>query len=73
MKKKILSTSLGLMLTLGMLLPLNHSLVNVGNHSATQVNVNAGPCIKVKADGTLVNICDGGVQQLDVSWNSGGG
>lgn len=72
MKKQILSTGVGLMLTLGMLLPLNHSFVNVGNPSTTQVNVNGGGCIRVLSNGTTVNIC-AGVQPQDVSWNSGGG
>ncbi|MEZ4673491.1 MAG: hypothetical protein R2932_04515 [Caldilineaceae bacterium] len=71
MKNKILSTVFGLMLTFGMLLPLNHSFVNVQGLSASHVNVNGNICIKVLADGTKVNTCD--LQQLDVSWNSGAG
>ena len=75
MKKQILSTGLGLILTLGLLLPLNHSLVNVNDQSVTKVNVNGG-CIKVFDRGLKVNLCDednGTLKQLDVSWNSGGG
>ncbi len=73
MKKKILSTAFGFVLTLGLLLPLSPSLVNVGAPSATQVNVNGG-CIKVTATGLKVNTCiSGGMEQQNVSWNSGGG
>jgi hypothetical protein len=73
MKKKTLSTAFGFVLTLGLLLPLSPSLVNVGVPSATQVNVNSG-CIKVTATGLKVNTCiNGDLQRQNVSWNSGGG
>ncbi len=72
MKKQILSTGVGLILTLGMLLPLNHSLVNLVNPSTTLVNVNGSSCIKVLPNGATVNVC-AGVQPQDVSWNSSGG
>jgi hypothetical protein len=73
MKKKILSTAFGLVLTLGLLLPLSPSLVNVGAPSAAQVNVNGG-CIRITPTGVKVNICiSGGIEKQDVSWNSGGG
>lgn len=72
MKRKLFSTAFGLLLTLAMVLPINHSFVNVNDTFAKQVNVNGG-CLIVRTDGIKVNTCDGGLQQLDVSWNSGGG
>jgi len=68
----MLSTAFGLLLTLTMVLPMNHSLVNISDASAKSVNVNGG-CLRVKINGLKVNVCDSVLEQQDVSWNSGGG
>lgn len=72
MKRKIFSTWFGLLLTLTLFLPVSHSAITAGQSEVISVNVN-GTCIQVKAGDTKTKICDGGLQQLDVSWNSGGG
>ncbi len=72
MKKKIVSTSFAVMLSLGMFLPVSHSFVNVGEPSTVNVNVNGGDnCFTVVIGGRLVTICN--LETPQVSWNSGGG
>lgn len=71
MMRKLLSTGIGLLVTLAVFFPVNYSLVNASNMSSVLTD-QRGTCIKVQADGTKVNIC-GFVDPLDVSWNSGGG
>ena len=72
MKRKIFSTWFGLLLTLALFLPVSHSAITAGHSEIISVNVN-GTCIQVKVGDAKKKICDGGLQQLDVSWNSGGG
>ncbi|HRW07579.1 MAG TPA: hypothetical protein P5121_20890 [Caldilineaceae bacterium] len=76
MKRNLVSAGFGLVLTLALVFPGPYSLVNVGGVSTASVNVNDS-CVRVKVDGEKITVCDnggsGGVDKLDVSWNSGGG
>lgn len=71
MKNKILSTAFSFILTMALLLPIQPSLVNAG--APENAGIVSSSCITIKTKDGKQKVCDGGLQKLDVSWNSGGG
>ena len=69
--KKMISAGFSIVLALAIFLPVNYSTVTINDVSAKKVNVNDS-CVRITSGGLKVNLCDDGLQQLDVSWNSGG-
>jgi len=77
MKRKILSTTFGLMLTLSVAMPINPAFLNAGAqpvaHTVTQSKTKDSTCTPMTFGFIRIVFCDGMLQSLGVSWNSGGG
>lgn len=72
MKQNLLSTGFGIILALGLLLPLSPSFIAVNSAATINVHMQEDSCIKF-VGGKKLNSCDMMIQPQDVSWNSGGG